>query len=168
MHEGSLKFCMLSPADRFLPIVRVARAVVFAGGTMQPVSHLVQQLLPGVPPSRVVTLSCGHVIPRDNVLALCVASGCVGGPDGQFDFSFKRRDSEVQANNLGMTLLNVVTVVPAGCVCFFPSYGVEDKMWARWTSSGLAAKLAARTTVRAESGKKGSRGCAPTLHLLDE
>lgn len=50
--------------------------MVLAGGTLQPFSHLTSQLLgPHAPPSDgltppLVTFSCGHVIPGQNLLSL--------------------------------------------------------------------------------------------------
>jgi chromosome transmission fidelity protein 1 len=91
--DGSVKFCMQSPADRFRPLISTARAVLFAGGTMHPVSHVIQQLLPDVAASRIDVLTCSHVIPAENVLTLCVPRGPANRP---FLFSFKQRDEGMQ------------------------------------------------------------------------
>ncbi len=80
--------------------------MVFAGGTMKPVSHLTQQLLPSLPPSRLAVVSCDHVVPAANVLALCVPHG-PAGPAARFHFSFDRREDAGQAAALLQTLLNV-------------------------------------------------------------
>lgn len=50
-----------------------ARALVLVGGTMQPTGDLVRQLFSSVEPSRVEVFSCGHVIPRESLLPLCVS-----------------------------------------------------------------------------------------------
>ena len=55
------------------PPIRQARAVVLVGGTMQPTGDLVRQLFSSVEPSRVDVFSCGHVIPKENLLPLCVS-----------------------------------------------------------------------------------------------
>ncbi|EGV91476.1 ATP-dependent DNA helicase DDX11 [Cricetulus griseus] len=44
--ESSLKFLLLNPAVHFAQVVRECRAVVIAGGTMQPVRH--QDIRPGL------------------------------------------------------------------------------------------------------------------------
>lgn len=41
---------------------------------MQPTGDLVRQLFSSVEPSRVEVFSCGHVIPRENLLPLCVST----------------------------------------------------------------------------------------------
>lgn len=38
--QSSIKFLLLNPAAHFASVVQEARAVVVAGGTMQPVSYL--------------------------------------------------------------------------------------------------------------------------------
>lgn len=40
---------------------------------MQPTGDLVRQLFSTAEPSRVEVFSCGHVIPRENLLPLCVS-----------------------------------------------------------------------------------------------
>ena len=47
----------------------------------------------GVPQTTVREFSCGHVIPEENLLALCLSKG----PSGmQFDFTFRSRDTPEQ------------------------------------------------------------------------
>ncbi|CAM9951290.1 unnamed protein product, partial [Hapterophycus canaliculatus] len=71
--EPSVKFLMLNPAVHFDEIVQKARALVLVGGTMQPTGDLVRQLFSTVDSSRVEVFSCGHVIPKENLLPLCVS-----------------------------------------------------------------------------------------------
>ena len=40
---------------------------------MQPTGDLVRQLFSSVNPERVEVFSCGHVIPKENLLPLCVS-----------------------------------------------------------------------------------------------
>lgn len=40
---------------------------------MQPTGDLVRQLFSSVEPERVDVFSCGHVIPKNNLLPLCVS-----------------------------------------------------------------------------------------------
>ena len=64
----ALKFVMMNPAIHFREIVDEARSVVLAGGTMQPVSDVIQQLFSHVPKDQISLFSCGHVIPKENLL----------------------------------------------------------------------------------------------------
>lgn len=66
------------------------RAVIVAGGTMQPMSEFRVQLFEcaGAAPERVTEFSCGHVVPPQNILPLIVPTG----PSSlQFDFSYRSR-----------------------------------------------------------------------------
>lgn len=40
LSESSVKFLLLKPAVHFAPVLKECRAVIIAGGTMQPVSHV--------------------------------------------------------------------------------------------------------------------------------
>uniref|UniRef100_A0A8C4QHC2 DEAD/H (Asp-Glu-Ala-Asp/His) box helicase 11 n=1 Tax=Eptatretus burgeri TaxID=7764 RepID=A0A8C4QHC2_EPTBU len=121
---SSLQFMMLNPAVHFADIVQDCRSLIIAGGTMQPIDDLKQQLLlaSGVKTERIVEFSCGTII-------------------------------FFEMDEAGRAIANISTVVPGGLVCFFPSYNYLRLMHARWQSSGLLARLAARKTVFEEPKK---------------
>jgi chromosome transmission fidelity protein 1 len=50
-----------------------------------------QHLLSYLDPSRIMTLSCGHVIPPSNLLAIPVVRTLSGT---EFDFTFEKRKSD--------------------------------------------------------------------------
>lgn len=59
--------------------------------TLYQMDDYMNQLFSYVDPSRVMTLSCGHVIPPSQLLACPV----IPGPDNSpFDFTFGKRDSD--------------------------------------------------------------------------
>ncbi|TKS73391.1 ATP-dependent DNA helicase DDX11 [Collichthys lucidus] len=92
LSESSVKFLLLNPAVHFAQVLKECRAVIIAGGTMQPVSDFKQELLfsAGVQEERITEFSCGHVIPPENILPLVLCSG----PSGQeLDFTFQNRDT---------------------------------------------------------------------------
>lgn len=71
-------------------IVRDARSVVLAGGTMEPMSEFIDQLflMAGAMPDRIMTFSCDHVIPKENIISNVV----IRGPTGiEFEFNFHNR-----------------------------------------------------------------------------
>lgn len=71
-------------------VVRDARSVVLAGGTMEPMSEFVDQLflMAGATPDRIMTFSCDHVIPKENIISNIV----IRGPTGvEFEFNFHNR-----------------------------------------------------------------------------
>lgn len=80
-------------------IVREARSVVLAGGTMEPMSEFIDQLflMAGATSDRIMTFSCDHVIPKENIIANVV----MRGPTGiQFEFNFENRQNTELVNHL--------------------------------------------------------------------
>ena len=102
-----------------------------------------------MPGERIATLSCGHVIPKSNLLAQPVSKGRNGN---EFDFTFGKRNSESmvrartrhysvcakhtdakdQIRELGDAILEFARVVPDGLVVFFPSYAYLDNAIHHW------------------------------------
>ncbi|XP_061061918.1 ATP-dependent DNA helicase DDX11 isoform X2 [Eubalaena glacialis] len=146
LSQSSLKFMLLNPAVHFAQVVKECRAVVLAGGTMQPVSDFREQLLAcaGVQAERVVEFSCGHVIPADNILPLVI---CSGPSNQQLEFTYQKRELPQMMDETGRILCNLCNVVPGGVVCFFPSYEYQRQVHAHWDKSGLLARLAVRKKI---------------------
>ncbi|XP_049550786.1 ATP-dependent DNA helicase DDX11 isoform X1 [Orcinus orca] len=146
LSQSSLKFLLLNPAVHFAQVVKECRAVVLAGGTMQPVSDFREQLLAcaGVEAERVVEFSCGHVIPADNILPLVI---CSGPSNQQLEFTYQKRELPQMMDETGRILCNLCNVVPGGVVCFFPSYAYQRQVHAHWDKSGLLARLAVRKKI---------------------
>ncbi|KAG9233062.1 helicase C-terminal domain-containing protein [Amylocarpus encephaloides] len=125
----TLKFLLLDPSKHFQEIVDEAKAVILAGGTMSPFSDYTSHLFPYLPPSAITTLSCGHVIPKTNLVAWNLSRG----PSGkEFEFTYKHRLNTEMVNELGRALLNISTIVPDGVVVFFPSYNYLSTIVAQW------------------------------------
>ncbi|KAK7604095.1 hypothetical protein V9T40_004368 [Parthenolecanium corni] len=150
--RGSLKFLLLNPAAHFQEIVKETRSVIVAGGTMQPISEFREQLFQnaGAELSRIIAFSCGHVIPPENILPIIVSEG----PSGKkLDFSFEFRNSDAVMNELGQVLNNVCNIVPAGVVCFYPSYEYEQRTFEHFEKSGLIETLAKKKKIFREPKK---------------
>lgn len=96
---------------------------------MEQMTDYTNNLLPYLPPSRLLTLSCSHVIPPTNLLALPVSIGPGGIP---FDFTFAQRSNEGMIRELGTALIELCEIVPDGLVVFFPSYGYLDSVLNVW------------------------------------
>ncbi|XP_040834666.1 ATP-dependent DNA helicase DDX11 [Ochotona curzoniae] len=154
LSQSCLKFLLLNPAAHFAQLLKECRAVVIAGGTMQPVSDFREQLLAcaGVPPERVVEFSCGHVIPPDNILPLVICAGPSGQP---LEFTYQQRELPQMMDEAGRILCNLCNVVPGGVVCFFPSYEYQRQVLTHWDKSGLLARLAARKKIFQEPKRAG-------------
>lgn len=126
----TLKYLLLDPAPEFESIVRDARAVILAGGTMSPMSDYTSHLFPYLAPTTITTLSCGHVIPSENLMAWNLSKG----PKGvEFNFTFQNRQNNEMIDELGLAILNICAAVPDGVVVFFPSYNYLSSILARWS-----------------------------------
>ncbi|CAN7998782.1 unnamed protein product [Ixodes hexagonus] len=161
--SSHLKYVLLNPSNYFKDIVSQARAVILAGGTMEPTSEFVDQLLvpAGVQPDRILHFACGHVVPKANLCAMALSHG----PSGKaLEFTYQNRADAETIQELGNLLVNVVRVVPGGVVCFFPSYEYEKVVSEKWKSSGLVDKLAARKRIFREPIKSSELEKTLTLY----
>ena len=138
----SLKYMLLDPTFHFKEIVEEARAVILAGGTMAPMDDYARHLLAYVDPERLKTWSCGHIIPRENLVAMPV----VGAMDGTlFDFTYEKRNNPQLLSALGESLLAMAGCVPDGIVVFFPSFAYLDKVVAHWKKAAPVSAAAKNT-----------------------
>ncbi|KAJ3084917.1 DEAD H (Asp-Glu-Ala-Asp His) box helicase 11, partial [Quaeritorhiza haematococci] len=104
--KHSMKYLLLNPSDAFREIVTQARAVVLAGGTMEP-----------------------HVIPRGNLQTLILKTG----PSGrEMNFSFDKRSNPQLMDEVAIAVSNLCKLIPGGVVCFFPSFSYLDTIYDRW------------------------------------
>ncbi|KAF2402582.1 DNA repair helicase [Trichodelitschia bisporula] len=160
-----LKYMLLDPTHHFHDVVSDARAVILAGGTMSPMSDFKSHLFPYLPPERISTLSCGHVIPPRNLFAWPVTEDATRAP---FALTFESRGAPATIARIGATLLALLREVPDGVVVFFPSYGYLDtcvKAWRRTAGgSPLWDQLVAVKPAFVDPGK-ASPG-APSLDAL--
>jgi chromosome transmission fidelity protein 1 len=127
----ALRFLLLDPSSHFQEIVSSARAVILAGGTMSPMSDYTSHLFPYLPSSSITTLSCGHVIPKSNLVAWNLSFG-PSGKGSELEFTFKNRANETMVEELGRVMLNICGVVPDGVVVFFPSYSYLETITNHW------------------------------------
>ncbi|CAI6335065.1 unnamed protein product [Periconia digitata] len=132
----ALRYLLLDPTFHFKEIVEDARAVILAGGTMSPMSDYEKHLLSYLDSSKIRTLSCGHVVPPSNLLAVPVTRTHKGN---EFNFTFEKRNSEQMMLDLGCTILDVARNIPDGVVVFFPSYTYLDACIAAWGRRRLAS-----------------------------
>uniref|UniRef100_K3W6Y0 Helicase ATP-binding domain-containing protein n=1 Tax=Globisporangium ultimum (strain ATCC 200006 / CBS 805.95 / DAOM BR144) TaxID=431595 RepID=K3W6Y0_GLOUD len=142
--EGAIKFILMNPAIHFEEIVEKARSVILAGGTMQPVSQVIDQLFSKIPRDRIDLFSCGHVIPPKNLVGFSLSNG---PSQRHLEFTFARRGDTEALDELGRILLNLARIVPGGIVVFFPSYRFEEMTVQRWQTTTQFHDLNARKQV---------------------
>ncbi|XP_030836984.1 ATP-dependent DNA helicase DDX11 isoform X2 [Strongylocentrotus purpuratus] len=150
--QCSLRFQLLNPAVHFTDVVKEARAIIVAGGTMQPVEDFKHQLFvcTGVQPERILEFSCGHVIPPEHLLPISLSKGPTGL---ELDFTYQHRDLPQMMDEVGRILVNISNIVPGGVVCFFPSYDYEKQIYQYWESHGVLTRLGHRKKIYREPRK---------------
>ncbi|KAK2459645.1 hypothetical protein APHAL10511_008290 [Amanita phalloides] len=142
--DVELKYQQLNPSPHFMEVVEVARSVILAGGTMSPISDVINQLFPSVSSDKITSFSCGHVISEDSLRTLVVTRG----PRGEaLDYKAGKQGDTNAIDDLGQILVNFSCVVPAGIIVFFPSYNFLRAVKMTWIGSGKLDKLRERKEV---------------------
>ena len=95
----------------------------------------IRHLFAYVEPNRLQTFSCGHIIPKENLVALSVAKGS-GGVD--LEFTYDKRNSLTMIDALGNSIIEFGASIPDGLVVFFPSYAYLDQVNRRWQTKSKA------------------------------
>lgn len=176
------RYVLLNPAADFKGIVKEAYAVIFAGGTLSPFTHMCSELLHNIgyeddqsqiirdaaaadnavsqsvlqaekpfvkwQSDSFVAFSCGHVVPPSNIFISCLSEGPTGKT--KLDFRHSGRTAFSICDELGLAVLELIRVIPAGVIMFFPSYSYEDHLVRRWRQTGLLEKLRAIKYVHRE------------------
>ncbi|KUJ14865.1 CHL1 helicase [Mollisia scopiformis] len=155
----TLKYLLLDPSTSFREIVSQARSVLLVGGTMSPMTDYTSHLFPYLPSSSLTTLSCGHVIHKENLVAWNLSKG----PSGiDFEFTYNKRNDPSMIAELGLALLNICTIVPDGIVVFFPSYTYLSTVLTSWSMSpslsspSILSRLEKKKAVFQESKETSS------------
>ena len=142
--KSTLKFMLLNPDACFEDIVKQARSIILAGGTMKPLSDF--ELLVK-DQERLEYFTCGHVIPKDNIICL----GLGTGPNGvKFDFNYNSRDTTQVLDELGKQLVALSSIAPSGMVVFFVSYDYMDKVVNHFKKHNFFNQLNEKKTVFSE------------------
>ncbi|GAV54856.1 hypothetical protein ZYGR_0AS01790 [Zygosaccharomyces rouxii] len=132
----SIKYMLLQPDKCFQSILEDSRCVVLAGGTMQPVSDVLENLFPTINENQLVNFSCDHVIPDDNL-------GTYVLQEPQIELTFEKREQPQVLRQMGEFYLRLSKSVPltGGIVGFFPSYQYLQFVIDHWKKTGLWSQL---------------------------
>ncbi|KAG5648406.1 hypothetical protein DXG03_004980 [Asterophora parasitica] len=133
-----LKYQLLNPSPPFKDVVDAARSVVLAGGTMSPISDVINQLFSYLPQERFVSFSCGHIIPTENLQTMVVTKGPRGG---ELEYKAGKQGDAAVIAELGQILLNFISIIPAGMIVFFPSYNFLNAAKTIWQANGFLDKF---------------------------
>jgi len=144
-----------------------ARAVIFAGGTMEPLELTVYPLLTNELRARCVLHTTGHVVPSTSLLLCTVPSGPSRRP---FELTHAQRGTlPEQMLEICMTVLNFCRVIPRGVIVCFASYTVEEIFAATLDSSGVRESIVSngRAIVRESRSRPADATIAEYRAALD-
>lgn len=125
----------LNPAVVFKEIADLSLSVILTSGTLSPMSSFSSEL--GVQFG--TCLEAPHVIDVESQLWAAVISS--GPGNYPLNASYKTADSYSFQDSLGLSLEEICKIVPAGCLVFFPSYKLMDKLSSRWQETGQWSRL---------------------------
>jgi len=120
-------WCM-NPAIGFKTIASISRSVILTSGTLDPLDSFASELSTSFP----VVLKAGHVVPKDARYAVVVTNR---------QYTFMERGDMGVLDGLGRDILNITKRVPAGLLCFFPSYSFLTECKKRFKDTGLWEEL---------------------------
>lgn len=142
----TIKYMLLEPSKPFESILEKARCVILAGGTMQPISEILDNLSSNIPREKIEVFSCNHVIPDKNLETFIVK-------DSRFEFTFEKRDNPKLIEDLFDFYYTLSQSVPrnGGIVGFFPSYQYLEFVMKSWKKSAHFCKLNSNRAIFYES-----------------
>lgn len=73
-------------------------------------------------------------------------------------------DSYPLQDDIGHSVLEIVKIVPKGVLCFFPSYGMMEKLISRWRSTGIYNKIASVKAIF--SGAFAFSSCSSSFCII--
>ncbi|CAH9087086.1 unnamed protein product [Cuscuta europaea] len=134
----------LNPAVVFKKVADLSLSVILTSGTLSPMNSFTSEL--GVPFN--TSLEAPHVIDTESQLWAAVISR--GPRNYPLNASYKTADSYAFQDSLGTSIEEICKVVPGGCLIFFPSYKLMEKLRSRWQETGQWARVNARKPLFVE------------------
>ncbi|KAI9219588.1 helicase C-terminal domain-containing protein [Blastocladiella britannica] len=120
-----LKYLALNPASHLSELIRQAHAVIFAGGTMSPMSDFEDFLFPDRYGKPLISYSCGHVVPSESVKCMGVPLAPSGRP---IRCTMEGRKESTLLDDISAAIANITNVVPNGMVVFLPSFQMLNEL----------------------------------------
>ncbi|KAL0313888.1 UNVERIFIED_CONTAM: Fanconi anemia group J protein [Sesamum angustifolium] len=134
----------LNPAVVFKNIAESSQSVILTSGTLSPLNTFSSEL--GVQFG--TCLEAPHVIDVDSqVWAAAIANGPGNYP---LNASYRTADEYAFQDAVGSSLEEICKIVPGGCLVFFPSYKLLDKVSTRWQETGQWSQLNAQKSFFVE------------------
>ncbi|KAH0789618.1 ATP-dependent RNA helicase CHL1 [Histomonas meleagridis] len=112
-----LTYMLLNPSNVFTEVSSKAKSVVLVGGTLRPFEDMIVQLTSS--DEKILTHTNGHVIPKENCLAMCIKRG---PSNQQLRFTHETRYNRDMLVSISQAVLDLSLHVPNGMIIFFTSF----------------------------------------------
>ncbi|CAJ1972621.1 unnamed protein product, partial [Sphenostylis stenocarpa] len=125
----------LNPAVVFRDVADLSLSIILTSGTLSPMTSFTSEL--GV--HFETSLEAPHVIDVDSQVWPAVIS--TGPGNYPLNASYKTADGYAFQDAVGKSLEEIFKIVPGGCLVFFPSYKLLEKLCNRWSETGQWSRL---------------------------
>ncbi|XP_022135021.1 Fanconi anemia group J protein homolog isoform X2 [Momordica charantia] len=140
----TLSLWCLNPAVVFRDIADLSLSVILTSGTLSPMNSFSSEL--GVQFG--TSLEAPHVIDVESQVWPAIIS--TGPGNYPLNGSYKTADGYAFQDALGKSLEEIFLIAPGGCLVFFPSYKLMEKLQNRWSETGQWSRLNARKSLFVE------------------
>jgi Rad3-related DNA helicase len=106
------------------------RSIILASGTLKPIKEMEQEL--GT--EFALKFENSHVVQPEQVICGVVTSGILGS---KIDLSFKNRMNNDVIADIGMSIIEIMQMVPDGILIFFSSYAMMNKYMKFWDNKNI-------------------------------
>ncbi|GAA28295.2 regulator of telomere elongation helicase 1 [Clonorchis sinensis] len=133
--DRTLSYWCLSPGRAMQDLIKErVRCVILTSGTLYPIEPIQSELHMNFP----ISLQNPHVIKPEQVRLAVITRG----KDGiALNSSYATRDKPEYRTSLGLTLVEIIQIVPAGLLVFFTSYGMMSQCVDAWKNEQLYDKM---------------------------
>ncbi|CAI4230534.1 unnamed protein product [Auanema sp. JU1783] len=142
------RYILLNPGERLSEIAQQTRSTILVGGTMEPADLLVKSLANKGDESKIVRFTCQHVIDDHQLLPLAIVKTA---NEKSFTLTFQTRNDINVIRDLGLTIIELISNVPNGCVAFFPSYDYMFFFFQKMKDLNLVQKFKEKKVLYLES-----------------
>ncbi|TGZ46291.1 hypothetical protein CRM22_011125 [Opisthorchis felineus] len=133
--DRTLSYWCLSPGRAMQDLIKErVRCVILTSGTLYPIEPIQSELHMNFP----ISLQNPHVIKPEQVRLAVITRG----KDGiALNSSYATREKPEYRTSLGLTLVEIIQIVPAGLLVFFTSYGMMSQCVDAWKDEQLYDKM---------------------------
>ena len=127
------------------------RSIILTSGTLSPLQCTAEEV--GIPFP--VQLENKHVVEASQVWCGVLAAGIDKTP---LNSSFKTRSDPKYLNSLGISVISLIKMVPAGVLVFFPSYSLLNSTREFWQNCGIWSRIDQIKRIMVEPQRKEALG----------